>query len=147
MFLCFLQVRLFNERQKHFALTSSVAILKSEISSYAGISLASFDHQIKPKRSFFARTFEDQKSVQYKEKWAVHVFRNWQTAREKNHILLLWPGSVFKACKVLKKRLEDLHSLSLKFCLRKFFRTIERAFVQMSHSFVNWFPNTRVCIS
>ena len=101
----------------------------------------------KAKRSFFARTFEDQKSVQYKEKWAVHVFRNWQTAREKNHILLLWPGSVFKACKVLKKRLEDLHSLSLKFCLTKFFRTIERAFVQMSHSFVNWFPNTRVCIS
>ena len=48
MFLCFLQVRLFNERQKHFALTSSVAILKSEISSYAGISLASFDHQRKP---------------------------------------------------------------------------------------------------
>ena len=49
MFLCFLQVRLFNERQWHFALTSSVAILKSGISSYAGISLASFDHQIKPK--------------------------------------------------------------------------------------------------
>ena len=45
MFLCFLQVRLFNERQYHFALTSSVAILKSGISSYARISLASFDHQ------------------------------------------------------------------------------------------------------
>ena len=103
MFLCFLQVRLFNERQQHFALTSSVAILKSGISSYAGISLASFDHQRKPERSFFAPTFEDQKSVQYKEKWAVDVIRNWQAAREKNHILLLRPGSVFKACQVLKK--------------------------------------------
>ena len=103
MFLCFLQVRLFNERQKHFALTSSVAILKSEISSYAGISLASFDHQRKPNISFFARIFEDQQSVQYKEKWAVDVFLNWQAAREKNHILLLRPESVFKACKVLKK--------------------------------------------
>ena len=84
----------FNGRQKHFALTSSVAILKSEISSYAGISLASFDHQRKPKRCFFARTFEDQQSVQYKEKWAVDVFLNWQVAREKNHILLLRPESV-----------------------------------------------------
>ena len=79
---------------------SSVAILKSGISSYAGISLASFDHQRKPKRSFFARTFEDQKLVQYKEKWAVDVFLNWQAAREKS---LLRPGSVFKVCKVLKK--------------------------------------------
>ena len=79
---------------------SSVAILKSGISSYAGISLTSFDHQRKPKRSFFARTFEDQTLVQYKEKWAVDVFLNWQTAREKS---LLRPGSVFKVCKVLKK--------------------------------------------
>ena len=85
---------------------SSVAILKSGISSYAGISLASLDHQRKPKNSFFARTFVDQKLVQYKEKWSVDVFLNWQAAREKNHILLLWQGSegsVFKVCKVLKK--------------------------------------------
>ena len=41
-------------------MTSSVAILKSGISSYAGISLDSFDHQRQPKRSFFARTSEDQ---------------------------------------------------------------------------------------
>ena len=82
---------------------SSVAILKSGISSYAGISLASFNHQRKPKKSFFARTFEEQKLVQYKEKWAVDVLLNWQAARGKNHILLLRPGSVFKVCKVLKK--------------------------------------------
>ena len=44
-FLWFLQLRLFNWRHSHFALTSSVAILKSGKSCLAGISLASFDHQ------------------------------------------------------------------------------------------------------
>ena len=108
MFLCFLQVRLFNERQWHFALTSSVAILKSGISSYAGISLASFDHQRKPKRSFFAPTFEDQKSVQYKEKWAVDVIRNWQAAREKSYSFTP-AGECFQSVQSLEERLEDLH--------------------------------------
>ena len=60
MFLWFLLVQLFYERQSHFALPSSVTILNSG-RSYAGTSLASFDHQKKPKRSFFARTFEVQK--------------------------------------------------------------------------------------
>ena len=45
----------------------------------------------------------------------------------------------------LEERLEDLQSLSLNFCLTKFVRTIERAFVQVSHSFANWFLNARVC--
>ena len=53
-------MQLFNERQSHFTLTSSATILNSG-RSYAGTSLASFDHQKKPKRSFFARTFEVQK--------------------------------------------------------------------------------------
>ena len=65
----------------------------------------------------------------------------------KESYTLLQPGSVFKVCKGLKKRFEDLHSLSLKFCLTKFVRTIERAFVQVSHSFANWFLNARVWIS
>ena len=60
MFLWFLLVQLFYERQSHFALPSSVTILNSG-RSYAGTSLAGFDHQKKPKRSFFARTFEVQK--------------------------------------------------------------------------------------
>ena len=60
MFLWFLLVQLFNERQSHFALTSSVRILNSG-RSYARTSLASFDHQKKPKRNFFAQTFEVQK--------------------------------------------------------------------------------------
>ena len=34
------------------------------------------------------------KSTQYKDKWAVDVFRNWQAARAKK-IPLLEPGSVF----------------------------------------------------
>ena len=46
----------------------------------------------------------------------------------------------------LEERLEDLQSLSLNFCLTKFVRTIERAFVQVSHSFANWFLNARVWI-
>ena len=33
------------------------------------------------------------KSTQYKDKWAVDVFRNWQAAREKK-FPLLEPGSV-----------------------------------------------------
>ena len=61
MILCFVQVRLLNERQSNFPFTSSVVILKSGRSSYAGIRLASFDHQKKPQRSFSARTFEVQK--------------------------------------------------------------------------------------
>ena len=129
MFLCFLQVRLFNEGWWHFALTSSVAILKSGISSYAGISLASFDHQRKPKRSFFARTFEDQKSVHYKEKWAVHVFRDWQAVREKKSYPFTPAGECVQSVQNLEERLEDLRSLFLKFGLTKFVRTIERAFV------------------
>ena len=56
MVLWFLLVQLFNERQSHFALPSSVTILNSG-RSYAGTSLAGFDHQKKPKRSFFVRTF------------------------------------------------------------------------------------------
>ena len=56
-------------------------------------------------------------------------------------------GECVQSVQSLEERLEDLHSLSLKFCFTKFFRTIKRAFVQVSHSFVNWFPNTRVCIS
>ena len=124
MFLCFLQVRLFNERQSHFVLTSSVAIVKSGISSYAGISLASFDHQRRPKRSFFARAFEDQKSVQYKEKWAVDIFRNWQAAREKKLVSFTLARECLQSVQGLEERLEDLQSLSLNFCLTKFVRTI-----------------------
>ena len=60
MFLWFSLVQLFNERQSHFALPSSITILNGG-RSYAGTSLAGFDHQKKPKRSFFARTFEVQK--------------------------------------------------------------------------------------
>ena len=44
----------------HFTLTSSVANLNIG-RSYAWIILASFDHQKKSKRSFFARNFEFQK--------------------------------------------------------------------------------------
>ena len=84
--------------------------------------------------------------VQYKERRAVDVFRNWQAVREKNRILYSSREACSKCAKSWK-RLEDLHSLSLNFCLTKFVRTIERAFVQVSHSFANWFLNARVWIS
>ena len=38
------------------------------------------------KKKFLRSNFRSPK-VQYKEKWAVDVFRNWQATREKNHIL------------------------------------------------------------
>ena len=58
------------------------------------------------------------KSTQYKDKWAIDVFRNWQAAREKK-FRLLEPGSVFKGYDVhrvqsLEERLEDLDSLEEK---------------------------------
>ena len=46
-------------------------------------------------------------------------------------------GECVKIVQSLEERLEDLHSLSLNFCLTKFVRTIERAFVQVLHSFAN----------
>ena len=56
-------------------------------------------------------------------------------------------GECVQSVQSLEERLEGLHSLSLNFCLTNFLRTIERAFVQVLHSFINWFPNTRVWIS
>ena len=144
MFLCFLQMRLFNERQWHFALTSSVAILKSGISSYAGISLASFDHQRKPKRSFFARI---SKTSQYSTKRSgLLVFPEIGKLHVKKISFLYSGQGCLQSVQGLEERLEDLQSLSLNFCLTKFVRTIERAFVQVSHSFANWFLNARVWI-
>ena len=78
-------MQLLNERLLHLALTSSVAILKSGISSYTGI--CQFRSPKKAKKKFLCSNFRRLKSVQYKEKWAVDVFRNWQAAREKNHTL------------------------------------------------------------
>ena len=95
-------------------------------------------------KKFLCSNFRSPK-VQYKER-AVDVFRNWQALREKNRILYSSREACSKSAKSWK-RLEDLHSLSLNFCLTKFVRTIERAFVQVSHSFANWFLNARVWIS
>ena len=96
-------------------------------------------------KKFFCSNFRSPK-VQHKERWAVDVFRNWHAAREKNRILYS-SREAYSKCAKSWKGLEDLHSLSLNFCLTKFVRTIERAFVQVSHSFANWFLNARVWIS
>ena len=64
------------------------------------------------------------KSTQYKDKWAVEVFRTWQAAREQK-FCIHDAGSVFKDYDVhrvqsLEEKLEDLDSLSLNYWLTKF---------------------------
>ena len=68
------------------------------------------------------------KSTQYKDKWAVEVFRTWQAAREQK-FCILDAGSVFKDYDVhrvqsLEEKLEDLDSLSLDYWLTKFVQEV-----------------------
>ena len=69
------------------------------------------------------------KSIQYKGKWVVEVFRTWQAAREQN-FCILDPGSVFKDYDLhrvqnLEEKLDDLDSLSLNYWLTKFVQEVE----------------------
>ena len=75
---------------------------KVEWSIYAGISLTSFNHQNVAKRKFLFSNFRSPK-VQYKEKWAVDVFRNWQASRKKNHILYSSRGVCSNCAKCWRK--------------------------------------------
>ena len=64
------------------------------------------------------------KSTQYKDKWAVEVFRTWQAACEQE-FCILEAGSVLKDYDVhrvqsLEETWEDLDSLSLNYWLAKF---------------------------
>ena len=68
------------------------------------------------------------KSTQYKDKWAVEVFRTWQAACEQK-FCILDPGSVFKdydldRVQSLEEKLEDLDSLSLNYWLTKFVQEV-----------------------
>lgn len=68
------------------------------------------------------------RSTQYKDKWSVDVFQNWQATREKK-FPLLDPGSLFKDYDIqhvqsLEERLEDLDSLSLNYWLTKFVQEV-----------------------
>ena len=68
------------------------------------------------------------KSTQYKDKWAVEVFRTWQAAHEQK-LCILYVGSVFKVYDVhcalsLEEKLKDLDSLSLNYCLTKFVQEV-----------------------
>ena len=70
------------------------------------------------------------KSTQYKDKWAVEVFRTWQAAREQK-FCILDAGSVFKDYDVhrvqsLEEKLEDLDSLSLNYWLTKFVQEVAK---------------------
>ena len=68
------------------------------------------------------------KSTQYKDKWAVEVFRTWQAAHEQK-LCILDVGSVFKVYDVhcvlsLEEKLKDLDSLSLNYWLTKFVQEV-----------------------
>ena len=68
------------------------------------------------------------KSTQYKDKWAVEVFRTWQAAHEQK-FCILDVGSVFKVYDVhcvlsLEEKLKDLDSLSLNYWLTKFVQEV-----------------------
>ena len=101
-------------------------------------------HQKKPKEVFLLELSKSKSTAQ--REVGCWCFRNWQAAREKNRILYSSREACSKCAKSWKG-LEDLHSLSLNFCLTKFVRTIERVFFQVSHSFANWFLNVSVLIS
>ena len=68
------------------------------------------------------------KDTQYKDKWAVEVFRTWQAAREQK-FCILDPGSVFKddvfhRVQSLEEKLEDLDSLSQNFWVAEFVQKV-----------------------
>ena len=145
MFLCFLQVRLFNERQKHFALTSSVAILKiGIIKQLCRDKSCQFRPPKKAKKKFLCSNFRRPNVSSVQREVGCWCFPKLTSCSRE---ILTPAGECVQSVQSLEKRLEDQHSLSLNLCLTKFVRTIERAFVQVSHSFANWFPNTRVCTS
>ena len=83
------------------------------------------------------------KSTQYKEKWAVEVFRSWQAAREQK-FCILDPGSVFKdydlhRVQSLKEKLEDMDSLSLTIGSQNASqKLLIRTVVAISASFLVW---------
>ena len=100
MFLWFSHVQLFNERQSHFAVTSSVTILNGG-RTYARTSLASFDHQKKPKEVSLLELSKSKSTVQREE--GCWCFQKLASCSWEKSYPLLQPGSVFKVCKVLKK--------------------------------------------
>ena len=75
---------------------------KVELSIYVGISLTRFNHQNVAKRKFLCSNFRSPK-VQYKERWAVDVFRNWQASRKKYHILYSSRGVCSNCAKSWRK--------------------------------------------
>ena len=69
------------------------------------------------------------KSTQYKDKWAVEVFRTWQAARASKNSAYLTREVSFKDYDVhrvqsLEEKLEDLDSLSLNYWLTKFVQEV-----------------------
>ena len=101
----------------------------------------------KAKKKFLWSNFRRPKVSTLQREVGCSCFPKLASCTRKKSYPLTLAGECVKTVQSLEERLEDLHSLSLKFCLTKFVRTIERASVQVSHSFANWFPNTRLWIS
>ena len=128
-------MQLLNERLLHLALTSSVAILKSGISSYTGI--CQFQSPKKAKKKFLCSNFRRPKVSTLQREVGCSCFPRLASCTRKKSYPFTPAGECVQSVQSLEERLEDLRSLSLNFCLTKFVRTIERAFVQVLHSFAN----------
>ena len=101
----------------------------------------------KAKKKFLCSNFRRPKVSTVQREVGCSCFPKLASCKWKKSYPFTPAGECVQSVQSLEERLEDMHSLSLKFCLTKFVPTIERAFVQVSHSFANWFPNTRVWIS
>ena len=101
----------------------------------------------KAKKKFLCSNFRRPKVSTVQREVSCSCFPKLASCTRKKSYPFTPAGECVRSVQSLEERLEDLHSLSLKFYPTKFVRTIERAFVQVSHSFANWFPNTGVWIS
>ena len=91
------------------------------------MNVAGFDLPKVRKKKIFC-LYQKYKSTQYKEKWAIEVFRTWQAACEQK-FCILDPGSVFKdydfhRAQSREEKLEDIDSLSLNYLLAKFVQEV-----------------------
>ena len=96
----------------------------------------------KAKKKFLCSNFRRPKVSTLQREVGCSCFPRLASCTRKKSYPFTPAGECVQSVQSLEERLEDLRSLFLKFCLTKFVRTIERAFVQVSHSFANWYPNT-----
>ena len=110
MFLCFLQVRLFNERQKHFALTSSVAILKiGIIKQLCRDKSCQFRPPKKAKKKFLCSNFRRPKVCTVQREVGCWCDPKLASCTRKKSYSFTPAGECLQSVQSLEERLEDLH--------------------------------------